>query len=593
MTDADREAWTRNTMADLRANGGTPSFGPLAGRPLAIMTTKGAKSGLDRTVIVTYHCDGDDYVIAATKGGSPENPDWYYNLGANPQATFEAGGETFQVVARETTGDERQQQYDEHARQFPEFAAYPEQDESRDPRLRADTTRRLTGRRVRASARTFEARLRRGLAPILPHGRGRVRWCPGSADPSVSRRQTRGSVSDGRRRGRSQRLSHDRACLRRRLGAGRVPGPPATGLSAQFMIPVGLAMSAISFVAAGLSAWATTLDRQHALTSLLTSANGIVILALALVADAFPGYAVAALLLLFTWGFVARTRFVYASLRSIVVSIAFVVAIFLYRGPDSLILDVLFYVAAVVGMLLGFRIFERNRRRLFFQELIVRNQSEQLATEMAKSDQLLLNILPASIALRLREGEQPIADDYPSVTVLFGDIVGFTPLSAQLSAHQLIDVLSTLFSRFYDLVAEQGLEKIKTIGDNFMAVGGLSGEADHAARIVTLGLAMLDEACTHEVLGQPIQLRIGVNSGPVAGGVIGTRKLAFDLWGDTVNVASRLQEIGPPGRILVSEATWQLVCDQFDGEAMGEGSLRGHAGVSTYAILGPAGTRVS
>jgi deazaflavin-dependent oxidoreductase (nitroreductase family) len=89
------------------------------------MTTKGARTGQDRTVIVTYHRDGDDYVIAATKGGSPENPDWYYNLSANPQATFEAGGETFQVTARETTGDDRQRQYDEHARQFPEFAAYP------------------------------------------------------------------------------------------------------------------------------------------------------------------------------------------------------------------------------------------------------------------------------------------------------------------------------------------------------------------------------------------------------------------------------------------------------------------------------------
>src|SRR3954470_22332769 len=125
MTDNDREAWTRNTMADLRANNGTPSFGPLAGRPLAIMTTKGAKTGQDRTVIVTYHRDGDDYVIAATKGGSPENPDWYYNLVAHPQATFEAGGETFQAEARQATGDERQQHYDEHARQFPEFAQYP------------------------------------------------------------------------------------------------------------------------------------------------------------------------------------------------------------------------------------------------------------------------------------------------------------------------------------------------------------------------------------------------------------------------------------------------------------------------------------
>ena len=125
MTDFDREAWTRNTMADLRANNGTPSFGPLAGRTLAIMTTKGAKTGQDRTVIVTYHRDGDAYIIAATKSGAPENPDWYHNLVAHPQATFEAGGETFHVVARETTGDERQRLYDEHARQYPEFAAYP------------------------------------------------------------------------------------------------------------------------------------------------------------------------------------------------------------------------------------------------------------------------------------------------------------------------------------------------------------------------------------------------------------------------------------------------------------------------------------
>jgi deazaflavin-dependent oxidoreductase (nitroreductase family) len=122
---SDAEAWTRNTMADLRANNGTPSFGPLKGRPLAIMTTKGAKSGQDRTVIVTYHRDGDAYVIAATKGGSPENPDWYHNLAAHPEATFEAGGETFQVTARQATGDERQRLYDEHAQLYPEFGKYP------------------------------------------------------------------------------------------------------------------------------------------------------------------------------------------------------------------------------------------------------------------------------------------------------------------------------------------------------------------------------------------------------------------------------------------------------------------------------------
>jgi deazaflavin-dependent oxidoreductase (nitroreductase family) len=125
MTAWDPEAWTRNMIEDLRANGGTPSSGPLVGRPLAIMTSKGAKTGQDRTAIVTYHREGDAYVIAATKGGTPENPAWYHNLVAHPEATFEAASETFPVVAREAKGDERQRLYDEHARQYPEFADYP------------------------------------------------------------------------------------------------------------------------------------------------------------------------------------------------------------------------------------------------------------------------------------------------------------------------------------------------------------------------------------------------------------------------------------------------------------------------------------
>jgi deazaflavin-dependent oxidoreductase (nitroreductase family) len=125
MTEWDPDAWTRNMIEDLRANGGTPSSGPLVGRPLAIMTTKGAKTGQDRIVIVTYRRLGDEFVIAATKGGAEEHPAWYHNLVAHPEATFEAANDTFQVVARETAGDERQRLYDQHARLYPEFAAYP------------------------------------------------------------------------------------------------------------------------------------------------------------------------------------------------------------------------------------------------------------------------------------------------------------------------------------------------------------------------------------------------------------------------------------------------------------------------------------
>lgn len=125
MTDFDRDAWTRTMTADIRQNGGTPSSGPLAGRPLAIMTTRGAKTGQDRTAIVTYHREGDAFVIAATKGGADEHPAWYHNLVAHPEATFEAANDTFQVRAREMTGEERQRLYDEHARLYPEFADYP------------------------------------------------------------------------------------------------------------------------------------------------------------------------------------------------------------------------------------------------------------------------------------------------------------------------------------------------------------------------------------------------------------------------------------------------------------------------------------
>ena len=363
--------------------------------------------------------------------------------------------------------------------------------------------------------------------------------------------------------------------------------PVATTLPAAVAGPIAQGMALLGFVVAAFSAWATTINRQHALSSSLTTANSIVILIIGSIGDVLPGYAVAAIMLLFIWGFVSRTRFVYAAMRTIIVAIAFAIAIYLYPATPILLVDVLFFIAGAIGTLLALRILERNRRQLFAQDLLIRQQSEELAIEAGKSEQLILNILPATIAARLRNGESTIADDYPSVTVLFGDIVGFTPTSARLTAHELIDLLSGLFSSFDDLVAEAGLEKIKTIGDNYMAVGGLFGDEDHASRIVRLGLAMLEEARRHEALGKPLELRIGVNSGPVSGGVIGTRKLAFDLWGDTVNVASRLQEVGPPGQIHLSEQTWLLVRDEFECEALGESELRGHASVKTYRVVAP------
>jgi len=364
--------------------------------------------------------------------------------------------------------------------------------------------------------------------------------------------------------------------------------PATTNLDDGFAIAVGVLMSAAGFAVAAISGWADTLDRQHLLATLLTSANGVVIVTLALVGGLLPGYAVAATTVLFVWGFIARTRFIYAAVRTAVISASFAVAVVLYAGPYNMALDVLLFGAAAVGTLIALRILETTRRRLYFQDLVIHEQTAQLQVESEKSERLILNILPASIAERLRSGEASIADEYPLVSVLFADIVGFTPLAARLEPRELIEMLSGLFSAFDELVAERDLEKIKTIGDSYMAVGGLTGDAtEQAVNAVSLGLAMIDEANKRPFQGQPLQLRIGVHSGPIVGGVIGTRKLAFDLWGDTVNIASRLEGLSKPGHVLVSEATWLLVRDRFQCEAQADSVLRGHSTMRTYSIIGP------
>ena len=365
--------------------------------------------------------------------------------------------------------------------------------------------------------------------------------------------------------------------------------PLSTSLPSELAIPVGLGMSVLSLIVAALARWATTLDRQHLLASLLTTANGTLIIALAAIGGALPGYAVAAVLAIFAWGFVSRTRFIYAALRTAVIGLAFGVAVATYEGPANLVLDVLLFVVGAVGVLLALHLVERGRRTLFAQELVIRDQAEQLANEMERSETLLHNVMPASIAARLLGGEQTIADEYPSVTVLFADIVGFTSLSAQLEARAVIDLLGRLFVAFDRLKSEHGLVKIKTIGDAYMAVGGLPpGDDDQAVAVVRLGLAMRDEAAGHEALGQPLQLRIGVNTGPAVGGVIGTQRLAFDLWGDTVNVASRLQEMAPPGRLVVSESTMHLVRDQFVIEPLGATDVRGRSRMNVFEVVAKA-----
>jgi class 3 adenylate cyclase len=362
--------------------------------------------------------------------------------------------------------------------------------------------------------------------------------------------------------------------------------PTGTPIPLDRAMLVSSAMSLLNWTAFLLSDRADTLDRQHSIVSTLTSVNGLVILWLASTGGVLPGYGISALMLLFAFGFVARTGFVFALWRSAITVVGFVVAAIFYQGRGSLLVDAFIFGAAIIGTLLALRLLEQSRRRVFYQDVVITQQADALKLEKDRADALLLNVLPGSISSRLLAGERTIADQYPDVTVLFADIVGFTPLAARLPADEVVGVLGRLFARFDELVAARGLEKIKTIGDAYMVAGGLPEPLeDHAARVVELGLAMIDVAEQEGDRIGDLQLRIGVHSGPVIGGVIGHRKFAFDIWGETVNVASRLESQGVRNRVHVSAATWRRVEDLFDAEPRGSILFSGTATIETYTVV--------
>ena len=199
--------------------------------------------------------------------------------------------------------------------------------------------------------------------------------------------------------------------------------------------------------------------------------------------------------------------------------------------------------------------------------LLLYTDTRRIAAE-ARVDELLTNAIPRSIADRLRRGERRIAESYAATTVLFADIVGFTPYAQRTPPEEVVALLDGLFTRFDVLADRHGLEKIKTIGDSYMAVAGApSPRPDHAAAAVRLGRDMIDVVAELRASsGVPLEVRVGVASGPAVGGVIGERRLQFDLWGDTVNLAARMESSGVPGRIQVSESTHELLGPEFRSE---------------------------
>jgi class 3 adenylate cyclase len=219
----------------------------------------------------------------------------------------------------------------------------------------------------------------------------------------------------------------------------------------------------------------------------------------------------------------------------------------------------------------------------------IREKTELIEQKNRENEALLLNILPGEIAARLKNGESEIADSFADVTVLFGDIVGFTALSSKTPAAEIVLMLNGLFSMFDQVAGELGIEKIKTIGDCYMAVCGLPRPcSDHADRMARMALRMMDAT---ELYGQEkglnLQLRIGLNSGPVVAGVIGATKFIYDLWGDTVNLASRMESTGVPAQIQVTRSVYERLKESYEFESRGIVQVKGKGEIEAWFLHGP------
>jgi class 3 adenylate cyclase len=210
-----------------------------------------------------------------------------------------------------------------------------------------------------------------------------------------------------------------------------------------------------------------------------------------------------------------------------------------------------------------------------------------VARANAENERLLLNILPVTIADRLRQGEGVIADRFEEMSVLFADVVDFTPFASRLPAHDVVSILNEVFSIFDRLVDRHGLEKIKTIGDAYMVIGGLDAQERHIEAVADAGLEMIRELATYRTpAGEELQIRVGMHVGAAIGGVIGLKKFIYDVWGDTVNTASRMESHGVPGRVQVTEATRERLATQFECESRGIVDVKGKGPMQTYLLVG-------
>ena len=237
-----------------------------------------------------------------------------------------------------------------------------------------------------------------------------------------------------------------------------------------------------------------------------------------------------------------------------------------------------------------FSCFEKKRLRELDRERMeaLNQEKSRLEVEQLKTEKLMLNILPRPIAERLKRGEKNISGSYPDVSILFSDLVGFTQMSSQISATDLVKLLNDLFTRFDKRADALGLEKIKTIGDAYMAVGGLPiPRPDHAELCADMALGMfMDLDDFNRENGKSLAMRIGINSGPVVAGVIGFTKFSYDLWGNTVNTASRMESTSQKGKAQVSPSTYAALQTSFNMADAGVVQCKGIGEVQTHFLVG-------
>jgi class 3 adenylate cyclase len=273
-----------------------------------------------------------------------------------------------------------------------------------------------------------------------------------------------------------------------------------------------------------------------------------------------------------------RVRFAYPT--GVLVLLGFVVTLLTHApGWAEVVTDIVFVVGSLAFGGVAAYMLEALRRRDFLNEL-------RLAEERARSDQLLHSILPEAIAARLRHDPKAIAEASDEVSVVFADIIGSSALAQRLAPNELVGLLNDLFCEFDAVCQRHGVEKIKTIGDAYMAVAGLPRpHAEHAVAAAEVALGWLHVARNFAGWPGGLDLRVGISSGPVVAGVIGQDKFAYDLWGDTVNTASRMESQGHPGRVQVSETTRRLLAGRYGFSEPMQKAVKGKGVMTTYLLL--------